>query len=347
MHAFPPNTEGYSDATVKIFLRQKGQFVARRHTSRTQYTTLKWLRVLDSKIDEVIQAKRRRRQRQPSLPTSPESSRASSPAPPPRATSPAPPVDPPSAASHAKLQPPPSSEPAAPLPLCGLCGLDTHVKEQHRCHICTERGTHRGSDCPNRHAGCKLCGRGDHATGEHQCSVCKLPGHRGRDCHSVGDVGVAELAAYFSFHDYLYARQGLDNMLDPVLVPPDHSSSFDSAAMHRRRAGSVGQQPPSRRPSVDQQASRRVSSPVLGPTLAGGGAGGLEAPLRISVLEPPHPPPLPELGGASEVSSMVLPPGLRGGEEEGEGEGRGAKVRLFGQSFTTDDLDSLDDLNRL
>lgn len=249
MHAFPPNSEGYVDASVKIFLRLKGQFVARRHSSRTNYTALRWLRVLDARLDDLV---KRRHQRV--------------------------------AARAAKRQAAADKEKekdqdkddegtegaAEDLPVCGLCGLDSHVTPQHRCHFCTERGSHRGSACPNRASGCQLCGDREHATGEHQCSVCKLPGHRGRDCHAIGDVGVAELAAYFSFHDFCYYSGLLASLVDE---DPDSLRRRGSATEGAAAAG--GRATPSQGDANTTEAG--VSETIVGEADFGAAPGAEEA----------------------------------------------------------------------
>lgn len=87
---------------------------------------------------------------------------------------------------------------------CTFCESATHGTEQHRCRYCTQRGNHRGTDCPNRDKPCGLCGKCNHCTGAHICKVCSQHGHRGRHCHLQRDVGAVELIAYFRFHDFLY-----------------------------------------------------------------------------------------------------------------------------------------------
>jgi hypothetical protein len=169
------------DAVVKIFLRQPGQFVARRATSRTNFTTLKvsgygpgprlmavgilfrrpygcpvrdvkWLRVVDNIIDEVVLSRIRRSKDQDASRGGEEGQ------------------EPDGAGS------PPGEGGGGHIWRCEVCKLDTHTTEQHRCHICTERGAHRGERCPNIGRGCALCARKSHNTGEHRCSVCKLTG---------------------------------------------------------------------------------------------------------------------------------------------------------------------------
>ncbi len=179
VHAFPPASEGYVDAVVKVFLRQPGQFVGRRKASRTNYTTpLTWLRVFDSKIDEIAH---------PSA----------------------------AASGTAGVGEKTSSSPTDGLPhqpngteKCALCGGVGHATNRHRCRLCTERGSHVSAACPNKDKGCRLCGLPDHATGQHVCSVCKLHGHRGRHCHEMSEVGVAELMSYCIFHDAKYYALG-------------------------------------------------------------------------------------------------------------------------------------------
>ncbi|KAF0697087.1 Aste57867_12194 [Aphanomyces stellatus] len=151
VHAYPPTSEGYADAMLKVFLKEDG--VNRRTASA--FSVLPVTRAMD-KIWEKATKKEET------------------------------PVDP-----------------------CTFCNRKDHQSEQHRCRYCTRRGDHRGDACPYRKEGCSFCGNKAHATGEHRCSVCSQFGHRGRDCHTQGNVGTVELLAYFRFHHYLYYNTNL------------------------------------------------------------------------------------------------------------------------------------------
>jgi len=170
------------DSTVKIFLRQKGQFVGRRCAARSWYTPLRILRVLDHKMEDFLATRRQRRGSlsanssanelnglEDKVEQTSDSGQQSS-----------------DTAPESKMPTPKSvtedipSPPLSPSQRCSLCLAANHATEQHRCSTCTERGSHRSKDCPNAGQMCKLCGRTNHSTGQHQCSVCKLTGHRGR-----------------------------------------------------------------------------------------------------------------------------------------------------------------------
>uniref|UniRef100_K3WKA7 Fungal lipase-type domain-containing protein n=1 Tax=Globisporangium ultimum (strain ATCC 200006 / CBS 805.95 / DAOM BR144) TaxID=431595 RepID=K3WKA7_GLOUD len=97
---------------------------------------------------------------------------------------------------------------------CTFCLSKAHSTEQHRCRYCTERGTHRGANCPNRKQPCLLCGNKNHCTGEHRCKVCQQYGHRGRECHAQRDVGLTELVTYFRFHHFLYYNSNLKKSVE-------------------------------------------------------------------------------------------------------------------------------------
>ncbi|DBA02356.1 TPA: hypothetical protein N0F65_007175 [Lagenidium giganteum] len=97
---------------------------------------------------------------------------------------------------------------------CTFCGKTEHLTEQHRCRYCTERGSHRGVDCPNRSKPCSLCNHTNHCTGEHRCKVCQQYGHRGRECHAQRDVGITELVTYFRFHHFLYYNSNLKKSVE-------------------------------------------------------------------------------------------------------------------------------------
>eukprot|EP00624_Nannochloropsis_granulata_P004517 evm.model.NODE_32404_length_21628_cov_21.808304.3 len=207
LHAFPPAGEGYVDAVVKVFLRQPGQFVGRRAPSRARTpfsTPLTWLRVFDSKVDEIV-SKHRIEERQRAASESAHGGTGN------------------------------STGSASTKEECGFCSSDAHTTLRHRCRICTERGSHRSADCPNKDQGCKLCGLPDHATGQHLCSVCKLHGHRGRYCHELASVGWAELTAFALFHDasyYSFATAAEDpaavqRMAEVPLTPPRASRPHD------------------------------------------------------------------------------------------------------------------------
>ena len=194
IHAFPPSAEGYADAVVKVFLRQPGQFTARRNASnKASYANpLTWLRVFDSKVDEMraaaaVRSRRAGRQQQQAAGEKGKAEGAKSA------------VDGGGGSGDGGARDPLLGEGA-----CGLCGSEGHTTGRHRCHVCTERGSHRAAACPNRGKGCALCGAEEHATGEHECGVCKLKGHRGRNCHDLRSVGWAELASYSLFHDFHY-----------------------------------------------------------------------------------------------------------------------------------------------
>lgn len=171
-HAFPPSAEGYADAVLKLFLRQPGQFTARRNasTGAAYANPLTWLRVFDSKVDEMRAAaaarRRRRRQEQQAAAEGGKGKGAE--------------VEGAKAAADGGVGGgiDGAKDPVLGEGACGLCGSEGHTTGRHRCHVCTERGSHRAAACPNRGKGCSLCGAEEHATGEHQCSVCKLKGHR-------------------------------------------------------------------------------------------------------------------------------------------------------------------------
>jgi len=212
LHAFPPAAEGYADAVVKVFLRQPGQFVGRRAPSRafTSFATpLTWLRVFDSKVDEIASKHRDE-----------ERARAAS------------------ESAHGGTGSSTSTSTTTKKEECGFCGSDAHTTLRHRCRTCTERGSHRSSDCPNKDLGCKLCGLPDHPTGKHLCSVCKLHGHRGRYCHELASVGWAELAAFAIFHDasyYSFATAAEDpaavqRMAEVPLTPPRASRPHEGGS---------------------------------------------------------------------------------------------------------------------
>ncbi|GLD93098.1 hypothetical protein PINS_up001690 [Pythium insidiosum] len=97
---------------------------------------------------------------------------------------------------------------------CEFCSSTSHSSEQHRCRYCTERGSHRGVDCPNRNKPCMLCGHDNHCTGEHRCRVCQQYGHRGRECHAQRDVGIAEIVTYFRFHHFVYYNANLKKSVE-------------------------------------------------------------------------------------------------------------------------------------
>ncbi|TMW63354.1 hypothetical protein Poli38472_002295 [Pythium oligandrum] len=97
---------------------------------------------------------------------------------------------------------------------CELCSSAAHATEQHRCRFCTERGSHRGTECPNRNKPCLLCGHENHCTGEHRCRVCQQYGHRGRECHAQRDVGLTEIVTYFRFHHFVYYNANLKTSVE-------------------------------------------------------------------------------------------------------------------------------------
>jgi phosphopantothenate-cysteine ligase len=99
-------------------------------------------------------------------------------------------------------------------PACSFCQSKAHVTAQHRCRYCTERGSHRGANCPNRNKPCRLCGNSNHCTGGHKCRVCQQYGHRGRECHAQRDVGFAELVTYFRYHHFLYYNANLKKSVE-------------------------------------------------------------------------------------------------------------------------------------
>lgn len=211
LHAFPPAAEGYADAVVKVFLRQPGQFVGRRVPSRalTPFATpLTWLRVFDSKVDEIA-SKHRDEERKRAASESAHGSTSIG-----------------------------TSSTSTKEEECGFCGSDAHTTLRHRCRTCTERGSHRSADCPNKDQGCKLCGLPDHPTGQHLCSVCKLHGHRGRYCHELASVGWTELAAFALFHDasyYSFATAAEDpaavqRMAEVPLTPPRASRPHEGGS---------------------------------------------------------------------------------------------------------------------
>jgi hypothetical protein len=161
-------------------LKQPGQFVGRRNAARTTYTNpLTWLRVFDSKIDEMRVAAAARQQRKRAAAVASATAEAAEQ----------------EAESEEKDQRNAGDGDRDPLVVdggaCRLCGSGKHTTGRHCCHVCTERGSHRAAACPNRGKGCALCGAEDHATGLHLCSVCKLRGHRGRNCHDLRSVGWA------------------------------------------------------------------------------------------------------------------------------------------------------------
>lgn len=210
IHAFPPASEGFVDACLKVFLRQPGHFTGRRRTSLSNYgNPLTWLRILDTKVDEMrtTTKKKSKTTATPSIVTSPAATSTTA-----------------TATTDGGESPSASS-----TPLCTFCQSETHTTERHRCSICTQRGSHRGEVCPNKALGCKLCSKKDHAAGQHVCSVCKLRGHRGRDCHSMAEVGWAEMISYSLFHDYYYyslaASQEDSDYLDTQIAEPSLPNS--------------------------------------------------------------------------------------------------------------------------
>ncbi|ETW09488.1 hypothetical protein, variant [Aphanomyces invadans] len=152
VHAYPPTSEGYADAMLKVFLKEDG--INRRTPSA--FSVLPVTRAMDKLLEKAAKTK----------------------------------------ATHSVAQ-------------CKFCHRTDHQSEQHRCRYCTRRGDHRGSGCPHWKEGCALCGNKGHSTGEHRCSVCSQFGHRGRECHTQGNVGMVELLAYFRFHHYLYYNSNL------------------------------------------------------------------------------------------------------------------------------------------
>lgn len=180
VHAFPPTAEGYADAAVKIFLKADGMGVGRRTAS--PFSLLPMTRAIDNILERSFKS-------------------------PPKSS---PPVD--SLDDHPQQESPLVQE--TDDSTCALCFSKAHTTELHRCRYCTERGTHRGADCPNRDKPCLFCGRANHCTGEHRCKVCQQYGHRGRECHAQRDVGLTELVTYFRYHHFLYYNSNLKKSVE-------------------------------------------------------------------------------------------------------------------------------------
>ncbi|RHY02520.1 hypothetical protein DYB25_010111 [Aphanomyces astaci] len=140
VHAYPPTSEGYADAMLKVFLKEQN---GTNRRTPSAFSVLPVTRAMDKLLEKAAKSK------------------------------------------------------------------PAHTNAYHRCRYCTRRGDHRGDACPHRKDGCALCGNKGHSTGEHRCSVCSQFGHRGRECHTQGNVGMVELLAYFRFHHYLYYNTNL------------------------------------------------------------------------------------------------------------------------------------------
>lgn len=133
VHAFPPTAEGYTDACIKIFLKENGLGVGRRMPSRFSFLPV------TKSIDRVFERAHKDKMAAASSPSASTSACSF--------------CNSPShtseqhrcrycieRGSHRGADCPNRNKP------CGLCGHTNHCTGEHRCRVCQQYG-HRGREC--------------------------------------------------------------------------------------------------------------------------------------------------------------------------------------------------------